>query len=367
MSLFKEFPSVSKEEWLDRVRTELKGREPESLSWSAIEGLDIAPFQHSSEAVDTGIHLGTQREDNSWEVGEYIPLSDEDDSNELTLKGLEGGVNAPLFVWPEAAGKLSFDVLLADIEPSFISLHFDWSQGGDNVNRLKELSSYLSAFEESKGSIHLGQTPQTMNAAELQAMQSFSKQHPDWQLLGIDGRAFYRGDKETIAELEQSLVLAADCLEHLSEKGFSPNQINQHLHVHFLMGTSYLLNIAKLRAWQILWANVLAHYEITEGPMPKLVGHCLPPAANDAHTNMIRAATQALSAAIGGVDRMYVAPAEGGVGNSSSRRTARNVQHLLQLESGINRVVDPAAGSYYLEGLSSKLAEQVWAKFIDRK
>ncbi len=81
---------------------------------------------------------------------------------------------------------------------------------------------------------------------------------------------------------------------------------------------------------------------------------------------MIRAATQALSAVIGGADRLYVLPSNAALGEESSafsRRIARNVQHLLQLESHTDKVIDPAAGSYYIEKLTDKLTEQAWAKF----
>ena len=80
---------------------------------------------------------------------------------------------------------------------------------------------------------------------------------------------------------------------------------------------------------------------------------------------MIRTTTQAMAAVIGGVRRLSLLPADAFGGDSTpfTRRMARNVQHLLRMESYLDRVVDPAAGSYYLETLTEQLAERAWRQF----
>ena len=81
--------------------------------------------------------------------------------------------------------------------------------------------------------------------------------------------------------------------------------------------------------------------------------------------NMIRAATQAMSAVIGGVDRLYIPPANAGVPEAPTpftRRVARNVHHILKMESFLDRVADPGAGSYYIEKLTDTLAESAWSQ-----
>src|SRR5690606_19484509 len=120
------------------------------------------------------------------------------------------------------------------------------------------------------------------------------------------------------------------------------------------------------RALKILWANVLEAYGV-KVQMPFIEVHFAPESQdNNINTNMIRAATQALSAVIGGADRLYVLPANAALGEASmsfTRRIARNVQHLLQMESHVDKVFDAGAGSYYIEKLTNILAEKAWAKF----
>ena len=112
------------------------------------------------------------------------------------------------------------------------------------------------------------------------------------------------------------------------------------------IGKSYFVEIAKIRAFKILWANVLAAYEVQNVVAPTIEVHfSKTEMTDDTNTNMIHATTQAMSAVIGGVERLTVLPSDK-KGSAFTKRIARNVQHLLKMESFMNRVHDPAAVSY---------------------
>ncbi|MBK9488574.1 MAG: hypothetical protein IPO07_07135 [Haliscomenobacter sp.] len=126
------------------------------------------------------------------------------------------------------------------------------------------------------------------------------------------------------------------------------------------------MEIAKLRALRLLWQNVLKAYGVQTSAL-EIAAH-FAPASQDEHpnTNLIRAATQAMSAVIGGANQLYVLPSNASLHESPTpftRRIARNVQHLLRLESHLDKVIDPAAGSYYIEKLTEELAHKAWAIF----
>ena len=133
------------------------------------------------------------------------------------------------------------------------------------------------------------------------------------------------------------------------------------------VSTSFFVDIAKLRALRILWANLLDAYGAGDAPLPLLVAHLARETqADDQHTNMIKAGTQSMAAVIGGADRLYVRPADffnQEPSSSFTRRIARNVQHILKMESHLDRVGDPGAGSYYIEMLTEKLADAAWREF----
>ena len=135
------------------------------------------------------------------------------------------------------------------------------------------------------------------------------------------------------------------------------------------IGKSYFVEIAKLRAFKILWANFLKAWG-AEPVYPVQDVRFFPgDYTGDLYTNMIRATTMAMSAVLGGANRLTVLPYDAGreaeavYPRAFARRVARNVQHLLQLESGFAELADPAAGSYYLEKLTAQLASSAWEKF----
>ena len=134
------------------------------------------------------------------------------------------------------------------------------------------------------------------------------------------------------------------------------------LMIRVAIGASYFVEIAKLRALSILWANLAKAYGLEQG-LPDLEV-VLAEASHDKNenTNMIRSTTQAMSAIIGGANRLIVRSASKEC-NTFTRRIARNVQHLLKMESYLDRVVDPAAGSYYIEALTTQLAQKAWDIF----
>jgi methylmalonyl-CoA mutase len=171
---------------------------------------------------------------------------------------------------------------------------------------------------------------------------------------------------DTAKSLMDILKSAIDYLDKIEERGVSISKLAAVMQFSITIGTHFFIDIAKIRTLKILWGNVLAAYGV-EPTLPFIVAdtHNVPNDANP-HTPKIQAATQAMSAAIGGVNILTVTPSDAfsgaGSGESSdfNRRIARNVQHLLQAESGFTHVIDPAAGSYFVETLTRQFCENVW-------
>jgi methylmalonyl-CoA mutase len=134
------------------------------------------------------------------------------------------------------------------------------------------------------------------------------------------------------------------------------------------IGTKFFIDIAKIRTLKILWGNILSAYGV-EPKLPFIVAdtHNVPNTINP-HTPKIQAATQAMAATIGGINVLTVTPSDAfsgamdGESSDFNRRIARNVQHLLQAESGFTHVIDPAAGSYFVETLTQQFCETIWKK-----
>ncbi|MEM9887471.1 MAG: methylmalonyl-CoA mutase family protein [Bacteroidota bacterium] len=346
-SLFAAFPDRSKQEWLDKVEKDLRGKALESLNWQVREDWTISPFAHSedwTEKVPPIVSSG--KTTNSWEIGERIVVKEAKVANEIALSALENGVNALLLILPNTFSTEDFEMLLKGIELEWISVHFDATSDANLPSFLSFLTQSACDFSKLKGSWRTEETT-----------LAFYEALPNFKFYQVKGVPYYQNTKNTIQELTQITRALHEQLQQIEAY-----QIQQ-VHLSIAVGESYFISIAKIRALKLLWQNLLSAYGLAIDLPLHIEAHLAPASfTDDQHQNMAKAATQALSAVIGGVDRLFIAPADGRE-NPFTKRIARNIQHLLQLESHLDHVLDPAAGSYYIEQLTQEIGVRVWEQF----
>jgi methylmalonyl-CoA mutase len=199
-------------------------------------------------------------------------------------------------------------------------------------------------------------------------LQYAEQTFPAYRCLSVDGRSDHAGAAAVVEELAALLRRGSHYLETLTARGLNVNLVAGQLQFCLYVGKSYFVEIAKLRALKILWLNVLKAWN-AEPVYPVLDVRFSPEAYTDAlYTNMICATSMAMSAVVGGADRLTVLPYDSGRETQAqypqdfARRIARNVQHLLKLESGFSALADPAGGSFYIEKLTNQLAAAAWEK-----
>jgi methylmalonyl-CoA mutase len=160
-----------------------------------------------------------------------------------------------------------------------------------------------------------------------------------------------------IQELGYGIAAGVERLAELTET-LPVETIASQVEFVFAAGPSYFIEIAKLRAARMLWAQVVTAFGTQDDSACRMRLHVRTPRRNksayDRYTNLLRATTEALSAVIGGCDRLTVEP----IGFDS--HLAVNLQHILQEESHLDAVADPAGGSYYIEALTDSLAREAW-------
>lgn len=373
--LFAAFSPLSKEEWLRKLEKDLRGRPVEELDWQLEEQIRLAPFYTADDLPETAEPISAGRSDNTWQIGEYHDVRDMGEANAAILEGLTGGVNAPLFQLHHLPSMEELEVLLQGIEPTFITAHFaPHHPGKDPAELFKNLIYYVrrKGFDLASisGSVDFDpfldwSDPPFKPLARI--IRFAARRTPLFKVLQVNGRTFHAGSENTSRELALIIAKGATYLSAMKEMGVAPAMTNAHLQFSVTLSTSYFVEIAKLRALRILWANILDGYGLGEEALPPIATHLAPETqTDDPNTNMIRATTQAMAAAIGGANVIFIRPANYKLrepSTSFTRRMARNVQHLLQMESHLDRVVDPAAGSYYIEQLTKALAEQAWRHF----
>ncbi|MCB0546876.1 MAG: hypothetical protein KDD19_04760 [Phaeodactylibacter sp.] len=371
--LFAEFSPTTKAEWIAKIEKDLKGKPLDELRWQLEENITLEPFYHPEDVESAPAPLQGHRQDNNWEIGEYIDVVDIKKANAELLEGLQGGAEAPLFRLNYPLNAAQLEQLLEGAELSFISVNF----GEYYTDKVPwELFQHLIALLEKRGtdkrtvrgSIDFDplldwSRPPIDKLAEL--IRYCRKDMPLFRPFQVNAHRFHSGPDASSMELAYTIAKGSEYLARLTGQGLSAEAINAHMQFSIAISKSYFVEIAKLRALRLLWANVTKGYGAPQSPF-LAVHFAKETQDDDPNTNMIRASTQAMSAVIGGTDRLFVLPANHSHQEPSTafgRRIARNLQHLLKMESHLHRVIDPGAGSYYIEKLTDKLAEQAWEQF----
>jgi methylmalonyl-CoA mutase len=364
-SLF-DFPIISKEQWLAQITKDLKGKPFEGLQWQLEKNVVIDPFYTQEDRAVATTPMQTNSAD--WEISESVYVNNNyKEANKVALTALLGGANAIEFQLEENVTFLELTVLLKNIELQYISTHF-LQCGTTEISRAKKLLQSLHSLAVERGydtttlrgSIQI--VPQTdLNFKQLADLIRWAAEHlPLFKVASVNGSSFYGEPSERLTAILKHLH---SFLANLLDNGLSINAIAQTISLSISIEKSYFLQIARLRTMRLLWYNLLAAYDTAPMELPITVVFNTTEVSDNENQQLIEAATMAMSAVLGGATRLTVLAAQF-EDTAFAHRTARNVQHLLKMESYLDKVIDPAAGSYYIETLTEELAREAWEGFL---
>lgn len=349
--------SLSKANWKKLVEKELKGKAYEELIVNINDQISIEPYYTLDEVNNRRSALLT---DTQWEIAEdfYYIIGNEAKLNQTLLEALNGGVQSATFYFDEIPDEQAISVIFDKVLLKYISVYFKFSSS-------QKASKLLSFFEVLVQINHIVANELTggiLSEVEMDVETSDKYPNISWNCLASDPMI---SAKDIDIAYAQMLSDAAKKLENFTNK----EQLNYFAKTFAILeiSTNYLFEIAKLRAWQLLWGNLQKAYNVQD-ILPSKVDICF---SKDAYTqessnNMIAASSMSISAILGGASRITVRPASN-ENESFHKRISRNVLHLADLESGFRQVADPAAGSYYLETLTDKIADSAWNIFIKKQ
>ncbi|WP_042371114.1 methylmalonyl-CoA mutase small subunit [Bacteroides neonati] len=404
--LFSDFSPVSTEKWMEKVTADLKGADYEKkLVWKTNEGFKVKPFYRMEdlEGLKTTDALpgefpylrGTKKDSNAWLVRQEIKVACPKEANEKALDILNKGIDSLSFHIKSADLSAEYiETLLNGICAECVELNFSTCQG-----HVVQLAENLVAYFQKKdydvkklqGSINFdflnkmltkgkekGDMVQTAKAL-IEAIQPL----PFYRVLNVTALSLNNAGAYISQELGYALAWGNEYMNQLTEAGIPAAVVAKKIKFNFGISSNYFLEIAKFRAARMLWANIVASYQ------PECLRDCDNKGANgecrcaakmkvhaetstfnmtlfDAHVNLLRTQTEAMSAALAGVDSMTVTPFDVTyqTADDFSERMARNQQLLLKEEAHFDKVVDPAAGSYYVENLTAAIAKQAWELFL---
>ncbi len=391
--LFSDFPAVSTEAWMEKITVDLKGADFEKkLVWKTNEGFKVKPFYRKEdlEGLKTTEGLpgeypyvrGTKKDDNTWYVRQDIRVEDAKAANAKALDILNKGVDSlGFFVKKKDLSPEFIATLLEGICAECIELNFSTCQG-HTVALAKLLVDYFQQkgydLANLKGSINydpmskmLGKGKEVGDfTATLKELVETLAPLPKYRCICVNALELNNAGSYISQELGYALAWGNEYLSKLVEAGVSALEAAKRIKFNFGISSNYFMEMAKFRAARMLWANIVNEYKPECQCACKMVAHAETSSFNltlfDAHVNLLRTQTEAMSAALAGVNSITVTPFDKAYATPDdfSERIARNQQLLLKEECHFNKVVDPAAGSYFIENLTASIATQAWNLFL---
>ena len=389
--LFDQFPAVTTEEWKAKVDADLKGVPFEKkLVWRTNEGFNVQPMYRAEDIADLKTtdslpgeypYVRGTRDNNDWLTRQEIIAETPAEANKTALDVLTKGVNSLGFSVEEPTLE-TVETLLNGIDLAAVEINFSCCQA-KALELAKVLVEYLeknNATETFRGSIdynplrgalrHGREIP--VNAVETaKALIETVAGVKNLRVIGVDSVIFNSAGAYIYQELGYALAWGAEWMSALTEAGVSAKEAGCRIKFNMGISSNYFMELAKFRAARMLWAQIVKQYNPECDCACKMMAHAATSKFNqtiyDAHVNLLRSQTEAMSAALAGVDSITVVPFDTPykTPDAFSERIARNQQFLLKEESHLDKVVDPAGGSYYVETLTVSIAKEAWKLFLE--
>lgn len=371
MGLFNDFDEVSHQQWTEKIIKDLKGKDfNENLVWNSIEGIAVQPFYNNENLTDNrSKNFNLSSSNRIWEIRGQVDITTSIEANTKALYLLSRGANAIQFNG-NVSSQLDFEALLNNVEIEIIHIHF--YNSNPNLT-LSFLSLYCEKrninLNQLKGSItfdYFGELLllgnwNTSEKEDLDQLYQLNSAKNSLKTFTVNGLYFNNAGATIIQELAFSFSQAVEYLSALTDKGIDVNTIADNISFNFGIGSNYFFEIAKIRAARILWNLILKEYNVSSN---NCYIHSTTSSTNyssfDAHNNILRATTEAMSAVIGGANSITVVPFNVNYENPSdfSERIAINVQHIIKEESFLDKVSDASNGAYYIESLTDEMVEK---------
>ena len=409
-----DFPKRTRDDWAELAKKELKGGDPEQLTWRTPEGIDVKPLYTADDL--TGVeHLGsmpgyapftrgpraTMYTNRPWTLRQYAGFSTAEESNAFYRKALAQGQMGLSVAFDLAThrgydsdhprvtgdvGKAGVAIdSVEDMKILFDQVPLDKMSVSMTMNGavLPVLAGYIVAAEEQGVSQDkLSGTIQNDILKEFMVRNTYiyppepsmrivadiieytSKHMPKYNSISISGYHMQEAGATAVQELAFTLADGLEYVRTARARGLDIDEFAPRLSFFFAIGMNFFMEVAKLRAARTLWARLMGQFEPQDPKSLALRTHCqtsgVSLAEQDAYNNVVRTSFEALAAVLGGTQSLHTNALDEALSlpTDHSARIARNTQLILQHETGVSATVDPLAGSYYVESLTQELVDK---------
>ncbi|WP_116130901.1 methylmalonyl-CoA mutase [Tropicimonas sp. IMCC34043] len=403
-------------DWEALASKELRGRPVESLTWETLEGIDVKPLYTAEDTADLP-HMGslpgfepftrgvkaTMYAGRPWTIRQYAGFSTAEESNAFYRKALDAG---------QQGVSVAFDLAThRGYDSDHPRVEGDVGKAGVAIDSVEDMKILFDGIPLDKVSVSM-----TMNGAVIPVLANFivvgeeqghdksvlsgtiqndilkefmvrntyiyppepsmriigdiieytANEMPKFNSISISGYHMQEAGANLVQELAYTLADGREYVRTAIKAGMEVDKFAGRLSFFFAIGTNFFMEIAKLRAARTLWDRVMTEFDAKDPRSKMLRTHCqtsgVSLAEQDPYNNVIRTAYEAMSAALGGTQSLHTNALDEAIAlpTDFSARIARNTQIILQEETGITKVVDPLAGSYYIEALTGELIDKAW-------
>ena len=401
--LFTEFTAPTTQEWLDKIQVDLKGADfQKRLVWRTNEGFNVQPFYRREDLANLKTPdalpgefpfvRGNKKDSNVWYVRQNIIVDVAEDASDATSKIKEAnkkaldilnkGVDSLGFKLPgKLVSKETVEALLDGIYCDIIEVNFVTCPR-HSVDLAEILVEYFQkkGYDKEKvvGSIEWDpMAKMIMKGKDVTPVLAFGpklvetlKEYPNFRCIAASTDVLNNAGAYIVQELGYALAWGNEYLQQLTDAGVDVDLAAKSIKFNMGVSENYFMEIAKFRAARLLWAQIVKQYEPKSDDSCQMCVNATTSIYNqtlfDSYVNLLRSQTEAMSAALGSVHSMVVTPFDAPYEQATdfSERIARNQQLLIKEESHFDRIVDPSAGSYYIEHLTDALAQEAWKIFL---
>ena len=408
---------VSKKSWSQMAEKELRGKSLKDLTWRTLEGIDVQPV-YTAEDLHGLDHIesipgeapysrgvkATMYAGRPWTIRQYAGFSTAEESNAFYRQALSGGQQGvsvafdlathrgfdsdhPRVVGDVGKAGVAIDSV-EDMKILFDGIPLDKISVSMTMNGavIPVLASFIVAGEEQGvARADLSGTIQNDILKEFMVRNTYiyppeasmrivadiieftATEMPKFNSISISGYHMQEAGANLVQELAYTIADGREYVRVAIERGMDVDAFAGRLSFFFAIGMNFFMEVAKLRAARVLWHRVMAEFEPKNPKSSMLRTHCQTSGVSlqeqDPYNNIVRTAFEAMSAVLGGTQSLHTNSFDEAIAlpTETSARIARNTQLILQEETGVTNVVDPLAGSYYVEKLTADMIDEAWA------
>ncbi len=406
----------SKKDWAERAQSELRGRPLDDLTWNTIEGIDVQPV-YGADDIEGLDHLGslpgeapftrgvkaTMYAGRPWTIRQYAGFSTAEESNAFYRKALAAGQQGvsvafdlathrgydsdhPRVVGDVGKAGVAIDSV-EDMKILFDGIPLDKVSVSMTMNGavIPILASFIVAGEEQghdrsvlSGTIQNDilkefmvrntyvYPPEPSMRIVADIIEYTANEMPKFNSISISGYHMQEAGANLVQELAFTLADGREYVRTAIARGMDVDKFAPRLSFFFAIGMNFFMEAAKLRAARLLWSRIMSEFEPKSPKSSMLRTHCQTSGVSlqeqDPYNNVVRTAYEAMAAVLGGTQSLHTNALDEAIAlpTEFAARIARNTQLILQEETGVTNVVDPLAGSYYVEKLTADLADAAW-------